>query len=363
MIGDAKEAGTGSMTWKTTRERIEFDETRHLHPRAARSGESRGREIPVEKCPVRTDYQRDRDRIIHCKAFRRLKGKTQVFFSSIGDHFRTRLTHTLEVSQIGRTVARALRLNEDLTEAIALGHDLGHTPFGHAGEEVLARLAPGGFHHARQSLRVVEVLENDGRGLNLCGETRDGILRHTKGTGPIEADEGSGVPETLEGEVVRFSDVIAYVNHDIDDAMRAGILKASDLPRGVFSVLGSTHSSRITSLVTAVLEATDLDRSGHISMESSRFEIMERLRTFLFETLYVHPDVTKELIKARTMLEFMWEYFTSDLDRFRRLFAQRIVEKPEVDLQDVTDFIAGMTDAYAIELYEELFIPRRWTIV
>ncbi len=350
------------MTWRTTRERVEFDETQQLHPKAARSGESRGREIPVEKCPVRTDFQRDRDRIIHCKAFRRLKGKTQVFFSPMGDHFRTRLTHTLEVSQIGRTIARALRLNEDLTEAIALGHDLGHTPFGHAGEDVLARLVPGGFHHSRQSLRVVEVLENDGRGLNLCFETRDGILRHTKGTGPIEAGEGSDVPGTLEGEVVRFSDVIAYVNHDIDDAMRAGILRASDLPRGVFNVLGSTHSSRITSLVSGVLEATDLDRDEHISMEPARFEIMERLRAFLFETLYVHPDVIKELVKARTMLEFMWEYFTADLERFRKLFAHRIVEKSEVGLQDVTDFIAGMTDAYAIEVYEELFIPRRWYI-
>jgi len=351
------------MKWKTIRERVEFDETQHLHPRAARSVESKGRDIAMEKCPIRTDFQRDRDRIIHSKAFRRLKGKTQVFFSPAGDHFRTRLTHTLEVSQIARTIARALRLNEDLTEAIALGHDLGHTPFGHAGEEVLAKLVPGGFHHARQSLRVVEVLENDGRGLNLCCETRNGILHHAKGTGPIGTGIGAEGPVTLEGEVVRFSDVIAYVNHDVDDALRADILDPSSVPTGIFSELGDTHSKRIATLVNALLEATDLDRDEHIGMERGRFRTMEKLRSFLFDEIYVHPDVTKELVKARMMLEFMWKYFTSDLDRFRKLFSHRIRDKEHVDLQDAADFIAGMTDAYAIEIYEELCIPRRWHIM
>ena len=347
------------MTWRTTRERIEADEGRQLHPKAARSALSKGRAKPIGKCPIRTDFQRDRDRIIHCKAFRRLKGKTQVFFSSLGDHFRTRLTHTLEVSQIARTIARALRLNEDLAEAIALGHDLGHTPFGHAGEDVLARLVPGGFHHALQSVRVVEVLENDGAGLNLCAETVDGIRWHTKGTGPVASNGGEG-SSTLEGEVVRFSDVIAYINHDIDDALRAGILDAASLPRDALAVLGDTHSRRITTLVSAVLEATDLDRDGRIAMEERRYEAMETLRAWLFATLYVHPDVVRELDKARTMLEIMWERFSSDLEKFRTLYSSRLGRKETAGLQDVADFIAGMTDAYAIQVYEDLFIPRRW---
>jgi dGTPase len=350
------------MTWRTIRERLEADEEKSLHPRASLSRRSRGRDTAREKCPVRTDYQRDRDRIIHCKSFRRLKGKTQVFFSQTGDHFRTRLTHTLEVSQIARTVARALRLNEDLTEAIALGHDLGHTPFGHTGEDVLATHVPGGFHHARQSLRVVEVLENEGQGLNLCHETRDGILHHAKGEGPIVAQDRASFPETLEGEVVRFSDVIAYVNHDIDDAIRAGILRSADVPAGIFEALGHTHSSRITTLVTAILKATDLDRDEHIVMKAESFGAMEDLRAFLYGKVYVHPEVRKELEKAKRMLEFMWEYFASDLARFGDLFSAHLGGRKEARIQDVTDFIAGMTDVYAVEIYEQLFIPRRWYI-
>ncbi|MFH1438675.1 MAG: deoxyguanosinetriphosphate triphosphohydrolase [Pseudomonadota bacterium] len=344
------------------RQRVEAEEAKRLHPRAARGAESKGRAVPEDKCTVRTDFQRDRDRIIHSKSFRRLKGKTQVFFSPIGDHFRTRLTHTLEVSQIARTIARALGLNEDLTEAIALGHDLGHTPFGHTGEHVLDKLAPGGFHHARQSLRVVDVLEKDGRGLNLCRETRNGILYHTKGTGPIQSEGLDDEPDTLEGEIVRFSDVIAYVNHDIDDAMRAKVLEPSRVPAKIFDTLGDSHSKRITSLVLAILRRTDLDSMDHIRMEEGCLQAMGDLRSFLFDHVYVHPDRKKELEKAQTMLELMWDYFSADRERLRPFVEDQVPGGREIRLQDVTDFIAGMTDAYAIEIYGQLFLPRRWYI-
>jgi len=349
----------------TARERVEQEEAGRLHPAAARAALSKGRDAPEQRCPVRTDFQRDRDRIIHAKSFRRLKGKTQVFFSPVGDHFRTRLTHTLEVAQIARTIARALRLNEDLTEAIALGHDLGHTPFGHTGEAVLARLVPGGFHHARQSLRVVELLERDGRGLNLCRETRDGILLHTKGEAPLAAPGGGGegLPATLEGEVVRFSDVIAYVNHDIDDAIRAGVLDPASVPPGVFDALGETHSRRIATLVAAVLDATDLDHAPRVRMEEGALAAMESLRRFLFEEVYAHPRTRRELAKSMGMLERMWEHFTVDLVRFRDTWGYPQGADRSAAPQDVADFIAGMTDVYAIELYEQLFVPRRWYIL
>jgi dGTPase len=345
------------------REGVELDEKQHLHPKASLSSASKGRSFREEKCAVRTDFQRDRDRIIHSKAFRRLNGKTQVFFAPAGDHFRTRLTHTLEVSQIARTISRALKLNEDLTEAISLGHDLGHTPFGHTGEEVLSNLVPSGFHHSKQSLRVVDVLERDGNGLNLCHETRDGILHHTKGEGPIQSNGGKNSPKTLEGEVVRFSDVVAYVNHDVDDTIRAGVMKPSELPKPVFKVLGDTHSKRISNLVNAILRETNLDINDHIVMEEKYSNSMEYLRRFLFEEIYLRPDVRKELEKAKDMLEFMWGYFTSDLGRFKKLFPNHFEGKNEIRIQDVVDFIAGMTDVYAIEIYENLFVPQRWYIL
>jgi len=346
----------------TIREKQEEMEMRNLHPRASFSSKSRGRREKIMPCPVRTEYQRDRDRIIHSKSFRRLKGKTQVFFSAAGDHFRTRLTHTLEVSQIARTISRGLGLNEDLTEAIALGHDLGHTPFGHTGEEVLASRLSEGFHHAKQSLRVVDFLENDGRGLNLCEETRDGILNHTKGEGPIFLERSGAFPFTLEGEVVRISDVIAYVNHDIDDAIRAGILKTSDLPEGTFDILGETHSERIGSLVRAVLKATDLDNQNHITMEEKSFQAMERLRSFLYSFVYVHPHVRKELDKAQRLLNFLWDYFVSNKERLPQIFPDNFERGKLPSLQEIVDFIAGMTDAYAVEVYERLFIPKKWYI-
>lgn len=305
---------------------------------------------------MRTAFQRDRDRIVHSKAFRRLKGKTQVFFSPSGDHYRTRMTHTLEVSQIARTLARSLMLNEDLTEAIALGHDLGHTPFGHAGEEALDGLLEGGFHHASQSLRVVTVLEKDGRGLNPTFEVRDGILGHTKGAGEVAWTGSGDGPATLEGEVVRFSDVIAYLNHDLDDALRAGLLGSSDLPSDVVDVMGDSYSSRIHSLVMGVLEATEPSTSEHVSMEPSRYAAMNALRDFLWERVYLHPDVTRELEKAKSVLRLLWDALTGSRDLRRELVGEPVDDEPRT----VADFIAGMTDAYAVSLHERLFVPKRW---
>jgi len=302
---------------------------------------------------VRTEYQRDRDRIVHSKAFRRLKGKTQVFFSPAGDHYRTRMTHTLEVSQVARTLARALLLNEDLTEAIALGHDLGHTPFGHAGEDVLDELMDGGFHHSRQSVRVVTVLEKDGQGLNPTFEVTDGILNHTKGPGEI-ATGPQDSPATLEAEVVRFSDVIAYVNHDLDDALRAGLLRPGDLPEAVTRVMGETHSKRIHSLVMGVLEATEPGTSEHVSMEEERYAAMTGLRDFMYERVYLHPSVTRELGKARRILRLLWDALMEGEPLRRELVGAAADERA------VADFLAGMTDAYAVSLHERLYIPHRW---
>ena len=329
----------------TIRERQERDEEARLSPYAALSSRSAGRAHPISTCDLRTCYQRDRDRIIHCKSFRRLKYKTQVFLTPMGDHYRTRLTHTLEVSQVARTLARSLRLNEDLTEAAALGHDLGHTPFGHIGESTLNRLLPGGFRHNEQSLRVAERLENDGQGLNLCRETLDGILNHS----------GQNEPKTLEGWCVRRADRIAYINHDIDDAIRAGILQAGDLPRELTAILGDTHSQRISTMVNAVIAyGTD----GDIGMTEPHWEATMALRKFMFENVYFNSAAKSEDSKVADMIEHIYEYFLKQPEKLPPEYRANI-DADGVE-RSICDYIACMTDRYALALFEELFVPKTW---
>ncbi|MCP4601994.1 MAG: deoxyguanosinetriphosphate triphosphohydrolase [Proteobacteria bacterium] len=347
---------------KTPRQRAEEREDAILGSFAARSSSHGGRERFEEPCPVRTAFQVDCHRVVHSKAFRRLRGKTQVFLWPEGDHYRTRLTHCQEVSQIARTVARSLDLNEDLAEAIALGHDLGHTPFGHAGEEIMQRLVPGGFRHEQQSLRVVECLENDGKGLNLTDEVRDGILRHSKGAGPLIADSLEQIPSTLEGQVVRYADVVAYVNHDLDDALRARVLVPGDLPAGVEDVLGSNHSARLTRLVLDIVAHTDLKKESSISMSNEAAEALEELRSFLYKKVYYNEQVHIEFNKASALLEKLWHYFISDINRFYdEYWPSALRDGPPED--DVKDFLAGMTDAFAVNLHERIFTPRRWYVL
>jgi dGTPase len=341
----------------TIREELEQRERDVLAPQAAKSADSKGRVRAETLDPIRPAFQRDRDRIVHSKAFRRLKHKTQVFFAPTGDHYRTRLTHTLEVSQIARTIAKVLRLHEELTEAIALGHDLGHTPFGHAGERVLNDLVPGGFEHYLQSLRVVDVLENDGRGLNLTWEVRNGIAKHSKGKHglPVGAD-----PEhrsaTIEGQIARVADIIAYVNHDIDDAIRAGILRGEDLPRGPVEVLGASSSQRIGSMVTDVIMETLKANVTEIRMSDAILQATLDLRTFLFATVYENDIATAEFGKASSILGGLWERVRQRPDDF---LDAATITREGLDAA-ARDFLAGMTDRYAIRLYEDLFIPRPW---
>ncbi len=344
------------------RRMIEQQERAVLHPRAAFSDRSRGRSRPEDPCDVRPAFQHDRDKIIHCKSFRRLLRKTQVFLAPMGDHYRTRMTHTLEVSQIARTLARALRLNEHLTEAIALGHDLGHTPFGHAGEAVLDELMPGGFMHVTQSVRVVEVLEREGAGLNLTVEVVDGIARHSKGRGKILSGAGDGLPMTLEGQLVRVSDIVGYVNHDLDDALRAGVLRLDDVPGDLLSVLGDTHSKRISRMVTDVLESTDLDRDDEIRMGDEIEQALRRMRDFLYERVYENPIVHEEFTKCRKILEDLFHTFRDRPDTFRRLTGKSLPEPIPARERRICDFVAGMTDRYAIRLFERLFVPRPWPV-
>ena len=307
---------------------------------------TRGRDYPYVPCDMRTEFQRDRDRIIHSQSFRRLMNKTQVFLAPTGDHYRTRLTHTLEVTQIARIIARALLLNEDLTEAIALGHDLGHTPFGHAGEEAMRECYSKDFAHYKQSLRVVEKLENDGKGLNLTWEVRDGIVNHT----------GSCMAATLEGVIVKFADRIAYINHDIDDACRAGILHAEEIPQELRDTLGETHSRRINTMVTSVIRAsTD---SPEIRMSPGIGEATDRLRSFLFETVYTHSAAKAEDGKAKQLLGQLFAHFVQHPEEMPALYRGNI--ENEGAERCVCDFISGMTDRYAIETYKNLFIPRVW---
>jgi dGTPase len=334
-----------------TEEREEY-----LSPHATRSRLSRGRQRPEAPCPIRTAFQRDRDRIIHSKSFRRLKHKTQVFIAPAGDHYVTRLTHTLEVAQIARTTARALNLNEDLTEAIALGHDLGHTPFGHVGEDVLNELYHGGFRHNEQSQRTVDLLENDGRGLNLTWEVRDGIVNHSK-TGVSMLGEGWGKVNTLEGEVVKIADIVAYINHDIGDAIRAGIITPGDLPIKAVSVLGKSHSQRINTMVVDIV-VNSWPASGNtsaggqpgINMSPEVLKATETLRQFLFERVYNQHSAEEEAGKARVVVRRLYEYFKKHEDK---LPAEYSVHSKEVS-QRVVDYIAGMTDQYALRLAEEL---------
>ena len=339
------------------REALEAREREMLAPRAARSAESRGRLRPEPEDDVRPAFQHDRDRIIHSKAFRRLKHKTQVFFAPAGDHYRTRLTHTLEVSQIARTIAKVLRLHEELTESIALGHDLGHTPFGHTGERVLDELIPGGFSHYEQSLRIVDVLENDGRGLNLTWEVRDGIARHSKGRegAPVGLDESKRA-STLEGQIMRVADLIAYVNHDIDDAIRAGMLKEADLPRSAVKVLGSTSSARIARMVKDVVTETDNCGLAEIAMSADVLEATLEMRRFLFDAVYENGVATAEFHKAAGILGRLWEKVRERPDKF---LDSRSVASDGLDVA-AKDFLAGMTDRFAVTLYERLFIPKPW---
>jgi dGTPase len=339
----------------TIREKLEEIEKAILSPKACLSSQSKGRERPESPHSLRTDFQRDRDRIIHCKSFRRLKHKTQVFLSPFGDHYRTRLTHTLEVSQIARTIAKALRLNEDLTEAIALGHDLGHTPFGHAGEETLAKLLPGGFSHHEQSLRVVEMLEYDGKGLNLTFEVRDGISKHSKGRGEILDDVKKNMPVTLEGQLVRVSDVIAYVNHDIDDALRADVIKDKDIPSRLNHILGKRHAARIDRMVEDVVKASLKTGLEKVAMSKEIKQAMIELRDFLYEKVYFSPQSRDELDKTKKIITDLFKYLLNKPGDYIRPYPQGdSLEKR------VGDFIAGMSDSYALALYEKLFFPHSW---
>ena len=324
------------------RERIEENEKLLFSPYACFSGQTKGRLRQEEQCMVRTDLQRDRDRVIHCKAFRRLKHKTQVFLSPEGDHYRTRLTHTLEVAQIARTVARALRLNEDLTEAISLAHDLGHTPFGHAGERALNSIVPGGFRHYEQSLRVVDKLEKDGKGLNLTYETRNGILCHTKGK---QAD-------TLEGRIVRVADRIAYINHDIDDAIRAGVISENDLPAEVEEVLGHSTSERINTLVLSLVSNS---QEGELMMEKDVSEVFDRLHKYMYAEVYSNEYAKCEERKVPVFMEFLYEYFTKH--PFEMPVENRRSAQSDGTEIAVCDYLAGMTDRYATDRFKELFIP------
>lgn len=330
------------------REMTEELERQTLSPYAALSADSRGRQRPMEPCQIRTCYQRDIDRILHSKSFRRLMHKTQVFLQPEGDHYRTRMTHTLEVVRISRTIARGLRLNEDLTEAIALGHDLGHTPFGHAGERVLNEILPGGFRHNEQSLRVVDRLEKDGAGLNLTWEVRNGIVCHTRGQQAA----------TLEGQVVRLADQIAYINHDIEDALRGGVIYPMDIPLEVSSVLGFTHGERINALVVDVIRASRDQDSIRQSEEAG--EAMSLLREFMFENVYTNPMAKGEEGKAQEMLRRLFDHYRRDPDALPADF-QEIRLEEGVD-RAVCDYIAGMTDPFAIEQFSRLFIPTAWSV-
>jgi len=351
------------MIRKTTEEL----EDRFLHKAAKRSSCTVGRAKSEEPCSVRTSFARDRDRILHSKPLRRLARKTQVFLNPEGDHYRTRMTHTLEVVQIARTIARALRLNEELTEAIALGHDLGHTPFGHAGEAVLNKLLPDGFRHAEQSLRVVDVLTRKGHGLNLTAEVRAGILYHSKGKGPIIPEsipQDPAFPVTVEAQVVRISDIIAYANHDMDDAVRGKIISVDDIPQKILGVLGLHNSARIAYLVKDLLISTDLEKEPKICLSETALQALSGLRDFLWDNLYENPLVHGQFSKATDIVEHLWVRLRQDPHEFFRDYWPNCPEKVKEPIdRAVTDFIAGMTDRYAIRVFEKLYLPRSWWVL
>jgi len=334
----------------TIREKAELREEQIFSPFASLSKNSRGRDRDEPQCDIRPVYQRDRDRILHCKSFRRLKHKTQVFLTPLGDHYRTRLTHTLEVSQTARTIAQALGLNDNLAEAIALGHDLGHTPFGHSGESALNEVCPLGFTHFEQSVRVVELLEKKGKGLNLTWEVRDGILNHRT----------SGRPGTLEGKVVRLSDKIAYINHDIDDAERAGILREEDIPLEYREILGFTIRERLNTLIHDIVrnseDKADIIMSSHIE------EAMQGLRSFMFKEVYRNPKAKGEEARARNMLQELYRYYSRHLEMLPGEYLELIEKRNAREERVVCDYIAGMTDQYSINKFSELFIPKSWQV-
>ena len=334
----------------TIREQLELREIEYLSPYATLSKDSRGRDRAEEECDIRPVFQRDRDRILHCKAFRRLKQKTQVFLLPKGDHYRTRLTHTLEVSQNARTIAKALRLNEDLVEAIALGHDLGHTPFGHAGERALDEVCPLGFQHNEQSVRVVERLEKQGEGLNLTWEVRDGILNH----------KSAGTPHTLEGQIVRLSDKIAYINHDIDDAIRGGVLKEEDIPKPYREILGNSTRVRLDTMIHNVI-INSMDQP-EIRMSPEVEQATMALRAFMFENVYKNPVAKGEEEKAINMVTNLYEYYWKHIQLLPDQFLEMLEEEGGTPERIVCDYIAGMTDTYAIKKFEEYFIPESWKI-
>ena len=326
---------------------MEQREKECLSPYATLSINTRGRETPEEQCDIRPVFQRDRDRILHSKAFRRLKQKTQVFLLPKGDHYRTRLTHTLEVSQNARTIAKALRLNEDLAEAISLGHDLGHTPFGHAGERALNDVCPGGFRHNEQSVRVVQFLEKDGRGLNLTWEVRDGILNH----------QTAGHPSTLEGQIVRLSDKIAYINHDIDDAIRGGIISEEDIPKELRNTLGKNVRERLNRLIHDVI-TNSMDQPS-IRMSDEISQAMAELRKYMFANVYQNPQAKGEEGKAVQMVEKLYLYYEDRIELLPEHNRKRI-ELGDSEEQAVCDYIAGMTDTYAVKKFEDIFVPKAW---
>jgi dGTPase len=329
------------------RERTEEIERETLSPNATLASASKGREHDEPQDDLRTCFQRDRDRIVHSKAFRRLKHKTQVFLAPEGDHYRVRLTHTLEVSQIARTASRALRLNEDLTEAIALGHDLGHTPFGHLGEQALTPFLGRPFRHNEQSLRIVDHLENDGEGLNLSWEVRDGIVNHTWSMPP---------PSTPEAQLVRFADRIAYVNHDVDDAVRAGVIGQDELPARAVEVLGSTHSARINTLVTDLVERSA--GGPEIALSDDVFRALDGLREFLFDNVYLRDEARSEQDKAISMVRSLFAHYLDHPEEVPQEYHRAPGDPPT----RVADYIAGMTDRYALRIYEQLFLPQRWLL-
>ena len=355
---------------RSIKKQLEEREERILSRHATLNLHSKGRLRSEEEFAgdLRLPFQRDRDRIIHSKTFRRLKHKTQVFLAPTGDHYRTRLTHVLEVSQIARTIAAALCLNEALTEAIALAHDLGHTPFGHAGEATLNELHPSGFRHYIHSLRVVDFLENDGRGLNLTFEVRNGIVRHSKGRKDILPSGSSKLAMTLEGQVVRLADIIAYLNHDMDDALRAGILKENDIPENISKVVGNRHSQRISAMVRDLIVETLSADDGHLHISEQMLDTLTSLRSFLFENVYRYPKVHNEFEKAQRIIRELYAYCLENglvkRHGYNWITVKKKSEWPDEKTahRQVCDFIAGMTDRYALELYEHLFMPKPWTV-
>lgn len=350
-----------SQTLSSIRQEIEAWEREYLSPCACLSSESRGRAIKETPCPIRTEFQKDRDRIVYSNAFRRLKHKTQVFLSPLGDHYRTRLTHTLEVSEIARTIARALRLNEDLAEAIALGHDLGHTPFGHGGEVVLKEIYSEKFSHGEQSVRVIDVLEDHGQGLNLTFEVRDGILQHSKGYGAVVPNEINEMPVTVEGRVVRFADIMAYLNHDLDDAIRSGVIDRNQVPRECVETLGRSHSECVRTMINDLVTSTRIEEGEmHLAMSQSVSGAMAALRQFLYDNVYRSDQVHTEFVKAKKILSELYYYLLENPKVLEKeLKKMEMGSFPEGTSQErkVCDLVASITDRYALNLYEEIFFP------